>query len=153
MNGISKQPSGQRLTNAKRLVVIGKLIDHLSQSYYTTNELANKTGLTRKMIDTYRPLADKLIGENKIDRNVVRNLQVKRTYTIIEMLMKDLSKTTDDKLRQGYYNQIAKFSQHLALITGLNIETQVNVDQHQLVIIRANNNKRPIIDSPIEIAE
>ena len=143
---LTKQRSGERLTNAKRLVVIGKLVDYLSQGYYTTNQLSKMTGLTRKMIDTYRPLADELIGKQKIDRNVIRNLEIKRTYQIIEMLMQDLQKSTDDKTRVGYYNQIAKHSQHLALITGLNVETHVNVDHQQLVIIRADNSKRPVID-------
>lgn len=137
---------GQRLSNAQRLVAISKLAECLTESYYSTNELSKKTGLSRRTVDRYRPLVDDLIANQKIDRNVIRNLQVKRTYTIIEMLMKDLNKTKEDKLRQGYYNQIAKFSSHLALITGLNVETHVNVDQSQLVIIRADNSKKPIID-------
>jgi hypothetical protein len=32
-----------------------------------------------------------------------------------------------------------KASSHLALITGLNVETHVNVDQQQLVIIRSDS--------------
>ncbi len=144
---VTKQKPGQRLTNVKRMAVIAKLVDHLTKGYYSTYELAKMTGLTYKMVDTYRPLADELIGKNKLDRNVIRNLQLRRTYTVLEMLMKDLNKTEDDKLRQGYYNQIAKFSSHLALITGLNVETHVNVDHQQLVIIRADNAKKPVIET------
>lgn len=146
MDTLTRQPHGQRLSNAKRLVVIGKLIDHLSESYYSTSELSRMTGLTRKMIDTYRPLADEIIGKQKLDRNVIRNLQVKRTYRIIEMLMNDLKTCESIKDKTLIYNQIAKFSSHLALITGLNIETHVNVDHQQLVIIRADNTKKPVID-------
>lgn len=143
---VTKQRPGQRLTNAKRLVVVGKLADHLTRGYYTTNQLAKMTGLTRKMVDTYRPIVDELIARQKLDRNVIRNLQVKRTYTVIEMLMEDLKGAKSARERVGYYSQIAKFSQHLALITGLNVETHVNVDHQQLVIIRADNKKRPVID-------
>lgn len=161
-----KQPHGKRLDNAKRMVVIAKLFDELSAGYYSTNELAKRTGLTRKMIDTYRPLVDELIGKQKIDRNVIRHLEVKRVYSVIESLMQDLeeiNQTFDKtkvkeakripdfldrkiKAKTMIYNQIAKHSSRLALITGLNIETQVNVDQHQLVIIRANNKQKPVIN-------
>lgn len=139
-----KQPHGYRLTNAKRLVVIAKLVDQLSKGYYSTNQLAKMTGMTTKMVATYRPLADEVIAKQTPDRNVIRNLEIKRTYQIIEMLMQDLARTTEDKIRIGYYNQIAKHSQHLALITGLNIETQVTVDQKQLVIIRASDKHKTV---------
>lgn len=170
---VTKQRPGQRLNNAKRLVVISKLADYLTQGYYTTNELATKTGLTRKMIDTYRPMVDEVIGKQKLDRNVIRALQLKRTYQIIEKLIKDLEEIDqaykpavggDDLNAQSHigskikaktliYNQIAKFSSHLALITGLNVETHVNVDHQQLVIIRADNSKRPIMEINEEVKE
>lgn len=148
MNGtteLTRQKSGQRLTNTKRLVVIGKLIDHLSQGYYTTNELSRITGLTRKMVDTYRPVADDLIAKKTLNRNNIRNLQITRTYNIIEKLMGELDLCESIKEKTLIYNQIAKFSQHLALITGLNVETHVNVDHAQLVIVRADNGKKPVM--------
>jgi hypothetical protein len=146
---VTSKPNGGRLTNAKRTVLIAKMFDALSNGYMSTYALSKQLKVNRVTIDSYRPLVDELIGKQKIERNVIRNLQLKRTYNIIEMLMDDLKRSTDDKVRHGYYNQIAKFSQHLALITGLNIETQVNVDQHQLVIIRANNNKKPTVNEQI----
>lgn len=45
------------------------------------------------------------------------------------------------------YNQIYKFSSHLAQITGLNIETHVNVDPTKLVIIRSNTKKSDVIEA------
>jgi len=156
---IPRNASGKQLTNAKRQVVISKLYDYMTEGYHTTAELSRKTGLTRLTVDRYRGLVDELIGKQKIDRNVIRNLQIRRTYQIIESLMlelEDLNKTADRtdsngnsylakvssvKERTAIYSQIAKFSQHLALITGLNIETTVNVDHSKLVIIRANNSK------------
>ena len=148
---ITKQKSGQQLDNAKRLIVISKLVDYLSQGYYTTNALSKKTGLTRKMIDTYRPLADELISKQVLNRNNIRNLQVQRTYALIEQLMQDLKTCTSIKEKTLIYNQIAKFSQHLALITGLNVETHVNVDYQQLVIVRASGKKSSITNETGDI--
>lgn len=146
---LPKLKRGEKMNTTQKLVTLGKLIDYLSQGYYSTNELAQLTGLSRRTIDKYREEADRIIGSQKLDRNVIRSLQLKRTYNIIEMLMQDLKRCETIKEKTLIYSQIAKFSQHLALITGLNIETHVNVDHQQLVIIRADNNKAPkVIDVP-----
>lgn len=156
---ITPKKRGQQLQNAERLIVIAKLVEELSNGYMSTYALSKKLRLNRATIEAYRPLADKLITETRLDRGVIRNLQVRRTYKLIEMLMDDLKKIDSTPLdvstkmatKSKIYSQIAKFSQHLALITGLNVETQVNVNPKQLVIIRANNHKRPktdIIDQP-----
>lgn len=156
---ISKRTRGQQLQNAERLVVIGKLVDELSAGYMTTYALAKKLKLTRQMVDTYRPLADKLIAEHKIDRNIIRNLQVKRTYLLIETLMEDLKGAREVKERSLIYGSIYKFSSHLAMITGLNIETHVNIDPTKLVIIRAGKKKKAeqvdeqLLDAGKEIIE
>jgi|ERR1035437_5478719 hypothetical protein len=145
---IEKTPRGKNFTNAKRLVIIAKLIDYLAESYYSTNHLAKLTGFTRQVVDTYRPLADEVISKQVLNRNNIRNLQVKRTYKIIEMLMLDLQACESIKEKTLIYNAIAKFSQHLALITGLNVETHVNVDYQQLVIVRSNGKKNSITETP-----
>lgn len=134
---------GQALTNAQKATLIDKMLTKLESGYMSTNQLAKELQVSRRTIDRFRPMVDKRIADKQPDRSIIRNLQIQRTYKIIEMLMNDLNKTKDDKTRQGYYNQIAKFSSHLALITGLNIETQINVNQDQLVIIRADNAKQP----------
>jgi predicted transcriptional regulator len=141
---LTKSTNGKRFTNARRLVIIAKLIECLGENYYSTNELAKITGLTRATVDTYRPLADDVISKQVLNRNNIRNLQVKRTYRLIEMLMNDLKTCESIKEKTLIYSQIAKFSQHLALITGLNIETHVNVDYQQLVIVRSNGKKSSI---------
>ena len=89
-----------------------------------------------------RPTADELIGKMKLDRNAIRVLQIRRTYQLIEGLMTDLKGADTIKEKSMLYGNIFKFSSHLALITGLNVETQVNVDQKQLVIIRPAERKK-----------
>lgn len=151
---IEKGKRGQQMTNTKRFVVIHKLLEYLSESYYTTGKLAKLTGLSYKTVETYRPFVDRLLAERRVDRNTVRNLQVNRTYKMIERMVLDLDdieahiKDVGRKiqLKATIYGQIVKYSSHLALITGLNIETQVNVEQKQLVIIRAGNNSKPRVD-------
>lgn len=135
---VRKRTQGQRLQNAERMVIISKLVDHLCEGYQSTNALAKLLEVDRSTIEAYRPLADELIGKMKLDRNVIRNLQVRRTYKIIEMLMADLIECDGIKEKTLVYNQIAKFSQHLALICGLNTEVQVTADASQLVIIRSS---------------
>lgn len=139
----SRKGSYKRLINAERNVLISKLIDKLCEGYTSTNSLSKELHVSRGTIENYRPLADEIISKTKLDRNVIRNLQVKRTYKIIEMLIDDLKKTVSVKERSLLYNQIYKFSSHLALITGINIETHVNVDHQKLVIVRANNSGKP----------
>lgn len=108
----------------------------------STYALSKKLRLNRITVEAYRPLADNIIAKMKLDRNVIRNLQVRRTYELIEQLMVDLKASQSPKDRALYYNQIYKFSSHLALITGLNVETHVTVDPTKLVIIRANQRKK-----------
>lgn len=140
--GLTKHKRGQQLQNAERLVLIGKLVDLLSEGYMSTYALSKRLKIPKQTIDTYRPLADKLIAESTLDRNVIRNLQIKRTYLLIEELMTDLKqKKLSVKEKSLIYGSIYKFSSHLALITGLNVETHVNIDPTKLVIIRSNKAK------------
>jgi hypothetical protein len=134
---VAKKSRGQQLKVAERNVLISKLIDYLCEGYASTNSLAKKLRVSRATIEAYRPLADEIIAKTKLDRNVVRNLQVRRTYELIEMLMDDLRSSKSVKDRASIYGSIYKFSSHLALITGLNVETHVNVDPSKLVIIRS----------------
>jgi hypothetical protein len=133
------------LSVARRVVLIGKLFDAMTEGYQSTNALSKRLGVSRPTIDRYRPVVDDLITKTKLDRTQIRNLELQRAYKIIEMLMDDLNKSVEHKDRIGYYNQIAKHSSRIALITGLNVETQVTIDQKQLVIIRADTNKKPVI--------
>lgn len=145
MNSTQEMPKlsqGQQLQNAQRLIIIGKMVDLLCEGYISTNALAKQLKISRPTVERYRPLVDDIIAKTKLDRNVIRNLQVRRTYELIESLMLDLKATKGVKDRSLIYGSIYKFSSHLALITGLNVETHVNVDPTKLVIIRANRKKQ-----------
>lgn len=140
---------GKQLVAAERNVLISKMIDALCSGYSSTNSLSQKLKVSRMTVERYRPLADDVIGKFKLDRNVIRNLQVRRTYQIIEQLTQDLKSTKGAADRAKIYGSIYKFSSHLALITGLNVETHVNIDPTKLVIIRSGaRRKEPIEPSP-----
>ena len=165
MNGTTdtvRLTTGKQLTVARRNALISKMIDYMVEGYTSTNSLAKKLNCTRRTVDRYKPFADELISKQKFDRNAIRALQIRRTYQIIESLMdelKDLNEvitTVDDqgnehsykrssvKERTAIYSQIFKFSSHLALITGLNVETQVHVDAKKLVIVRSATGKNVV---------
>lgn len=139
---VTKKSRGQQLTVVERNITISKMIDLLCEGYMSTNALSKKLRIARGTVEAYRPLADEVIAKLKLDRNVIRNLQVRRTYELIEQLMSDLKECKDTKERSMIYGSIYKFSSHLALITGLNVETHVTVDPTKLVIIRANQKKQ-----------
>jgi hypothetical protein len=139
----ARKGSKKPLQVAERNVLISKMIDKLTAGYISTNALAKECRVSRETIERYRPLCDELIGKMNLDRNVVRNLQVKRTYDIIEQLMEDLKSSSSTADRAKIYASIYRFSSHLALITGLNVETHVNIDPTKLVIIRSNKKKAP----------
>lgn len=159
-----KKKRGQQLVNAERNVLISKLIDLMTEGYHSTNSLSKKLRVSRGTIENYKPLANELIAKMNFDRNTVRNLQIKRTYELIEQLIEDLKSIKLDKTnpqtlavsvksRALIYSNIHKFNSHLALITGLNIETHVTLDPTKLVIIRAKNpskGERTVIEQVIE---
>jgi DNA mismatch repair ATPase MutL len=138
---LTKKTRGQQFKNAERNVLIAKMLDILCEGYISTNAISKQLKISRVTVENYRPLVDDIIAKTKLDRNVIRNLQVRRTYELIEQLMTDLKETKDVKSRSLIYGSIYKFSSHLALITGLNVETHVNVDPTKLVIIRSNKRK------------
>lgn len=137
----SRKGSRKQLVNAERNVLIAKMVDMLSEGWVSSGKIAKQLRVNRQTVENYRPLADELIGKFKFDRNIIRNLQLKRTYLLIEQLMEDLKQTKGVKERSLIYGSIYKFSSHLALITGLNVETHVNIDPTKLVIIRANQKR------------
>lgn len=157
MNTTEKLPikkQGQQLKIAERNILVAKMLDKLCEGYISTYALSKELRVSRQTIDSYRPLVDEIIAKTKIDRNVVRNLQIKRTYELIEQLMIDLKGSNSVKDRALIYASIYKFSSHLALITGLNVETHVNVDPTKLVIIRSKQQKKPkdtVIDADVDL--
>lgn len=136
---IRKRKHGERLTKAERDDLIIELVKALQNGHTSTYELAKLLKVSGSTVDRLRPMADKVLLTTLPDRNTVRALEIQRTYRSMERLAMKLS---NEKLALDSYLRIDKsmqgWSKHLALITGLNIETKVNVNQKQLVITRAH---------------
>lgn len=136
--GITKRQRGHRLQNAERMVLISKLVDALCQGYRSTNSLAVLLKVDAATINTYRPLADEIIGKQKLDRNVIRNLEVQKLYTLTDKLIKSLDTETDKKYIMLTHDKIAKYTSLLASITGIGQEfTPTDEKGTRLVIVRA----------------
>lgn len=136
--GVIGRKRGEQLRNAERTVLITKLVDALCDGYQSNNALSNLLKVDVSTIQTYRPLADELIGKMKLDRNVIRNLQVQRLFRLVEGLMDDLKTETDKKYKLIIHDKIAKYCSLLASVTGINQEfTPTDEKGTRLVIVRA----------------
>ncbi len=138
---------GTRLTKIERQQLLLDLIDALQSGYMSKLSLARKLNVSRQTIDSLLPEAEAVFATVTKDRNIIRNLQVQRTYAMIDRLstkLDDPDKPPSLKEELAIHDKIIKYGQHLALITGLNVETHINVDHKQLVIIRpAQESKKP----------
>lgn len=130
---------GTRLTKIERQQLLLELIDALQSGYMSKLSLARKLNVSRQTIDSLLPEAEAVFATVTKDRNIIRNLQVQRTYAMIDRLstkLDDEEHKPSLKEELAIHDKIIKYGQHLALITGLNVETHINVDHKQLVIIR-----------------
>jgi len=138
MKSTAIRPRSQQMTSPERADLIASLVEHMLKGLYSDNKLAELCQVDRRTITRYKPAAIKIIGATKIDRANVRALQIQRVYTRLERLNAEFETEMTLKERMAVHGQITKLEQHLALITGLNVETKINVDHKQLVITRAH---------------
>lgn len=139
VTSLVKHKSGQQMLAAERLEFVGSLVEIMLQGLYSDNQLSKMLKADRRTVNKYKPAALKLISAAKLDQGNIRALQVQRAYNRIERLTLELdNKNITLKDRMAVHNQITKLEQHLALITGLNVETKINIDHKKLVITRAH---------------
>ena len=121
----------------EKLRLTFKLVDLLEEGVYTDFGLAKRLKVNLSAIRRYKPYALAIIQRAKLDRNVIRSREIAKTYRIIEQLTEDLQSAKTAKDKALYYAQIAKFSNHLALIAGLAYDSApVQPDASKLVIVR-----------------
>lgn len=136
---IIKRKQGQQLTADEKADLLADLVEHMLKGFYSDNKLAQLCNVDRDTIRRYKGSASKIIASTRIDRNNIRALQIQRVYTRLEALNTELEdKKLTVKEKMAIHGQITKLEQHLALITGLNVETKVNVNQRKLVIVKAH---------------
>ena len=133
----TKRKRGTHLLSDDKLRLTFSIVDLLEEGYTSENSIAKKLRVNTTTIRRYKPYALAVIGRAKLDRNTIRNKQIARTYRIIEQLTEDLQTAQSVKDRCLLYGTIVKYSNHLALITGLGYDNQVQqADPQRLVVIR-----------------
>jgi hypothetical protein len=123
-------------TSTEKMVLTQRLVELLEQGFHSDNSLAQKLGVNTTTVRRYKPHANEIIRSIKIDRSVIRNLQIQRVYKLVDGLTYDLENAETAREKHLIHSSIVKYCQHLALITGLNVESMLNVDPQKLVIIR-----------------
>lgn len=132
-----KRRRGVHLLTDEKMQLTFRIVDLLEEGIESELGLAKRLRVNTTTIRRYKPYALAVIQRAKLDRNIIRKKQIARTYRIIEQLTEDLKAAQSVRDRSLIYSTIAKYSNHLALITGLNYDSQVQqANAQQLVIVR-----------------
>lgn len=137
--GQIKRAPSQRFTTEEKLELSANLAELLTLGYASTNALARQLNVDNKTVERYLPLARKVLQQLVPSREDYRAEHIARLRNVCQMILDDLARLGEDGKayeRAALYRVLGQFMGQLALVTGLNVETQVNVDQKQLVIIR-----------------
>lgn len=138
-NYLIARTRGHKLTKREREELIIKLVDLLTTGYKTDSELAEQLQISRVTLNTLKPFADELLAVTADTQNVIRNQSIARVNRQIERITKHLE---DGKLtfkeQMFAISTFTRLQSHLAMITGLNVETKINIDHKRLVVIRAH---------------
>lgn len=132
------RPQGRNLTKAERDDLIVSIVTRLQKGYASNYRLARDLKVNDRTIQKLRPMADAIITEQIPDRGIIRSLEIAKTYEMVAYLADLLEKEKDHKRKMDISRSMLGWSKHMALITGLNVETKINVNQKQLVITRAH---------------
>lgn len=133
-----RKANGQ-LTVAGNVKVLAKVIDQLEQGYDTPGIIAKNLNIDHDAAKQYKKLAMEYFMGEGINRAAIRALQLSRANRYVQSLLNQITPDTTLTQRLQIHDRVIKWYQHIASITGLNIETTVNVDATKpLVIIRSS---------------
>ncbi|HVC36515.1 MAG TPA: hypothetical protein VNE40_03705 [Candidatus Dormibacteraeota bacterium] len=132
-----KRKQGQQLLTHEKMSLTERIVEAMEQGTLSIHGLAIKLGVNTTTIKRYKPYADRIYNNVKLDRAFIRNLQINRTMRLIERLTIELDSCKTIREKTLLYNQLSKYYQHIALITGIVSDSHhTNINQKQLVIIR-----------------
>jgi len=132
-----KRNQGQQLLTHEKMTLTERIVETMEQGTLSLHGLATKLGVNTTTIKRYKPYADRIYNNVKLDRTYIRNLQINRTMRLIERLTADLESCKTTREKTLVYNQLSKYYQHVAVISGIVSDAHhANVNQKQLVIIR-----------------
>lgn len=128
----------EKLTTDEATELIADLVDALLHGYVSDNQLSKDLKVSRTTIVRYKAKALKIISSTEIDQPQIRALHLQGLYQDLEELTMMLNEATSIKEKTSIYNQRNKVKQQIALISGLNVETKINLDHKQLVVIKSH---------------
>jgi len=143
---IVKRKQGQQLLTHEKMSLTERIVEAMEQGTLSIHGLATKLSVNTTTIKRYKPYSDHIYNNVKLDRTYNRNLQIERTMRIIERLTTDLETCKTIREKALIYNQICKYYQHVAVISGIVSDShQTNISQKQLVIIRPAKDKNKAV--------
>lgn len=142
LKSYQQKAPGKALNKAESIELITDLVELLLKGYISDNQLSKDLKVSRQTIVRYKDDAMKIISSASIDQPRIRALHLQGLYQDLEELTIMLETATSVKEKTSIYNQRNKVKQQIALISGLNVETKINLDHKQLVIIKSHPEER-----------
>ena len=147
----AKRKQGQQLLTTEKMALTMKLVELLEEGYFNDSSLAQRLGVNPTTVRRYRPHADRIIKSAILDRNVIRNLQIKRLFRLVDGLTNDLEKAETVHEKHKIHSSIIRYCQHLSQISGISVEVHLHNAPDKLVIIRPPKIVQVNIDSPTTV--
>jgi hypothetical protein len=145
MNSVTntvKRKRGHQLLTDEKLKLTQDLVEVLQEGFYTDSALARKLNINQSTVKRYRPAAEGIIRSVKLDRSAIRNLQLQRSFKLVEGLVHDLEQAESTKEKRLIHSSIIKYFQHIGAIAGITTDSRVEITENrQLVIIRPSPTK------------
>lgn len=116
--------------------MVERMADLLTMGVPSQRQMAIELNTTHTTIKKYLPLARQLLNAMVPNRDDYRAEHIARLRYLCRKAMDDLDKCEKPYERAHLYRVVGQFMGQLALVTGLNVETTVNVEAQPLVIIR-----------------
>ena len=129
-----------RLNQTERVTLTDNIYEAMERGVHSVNGLSKELGVARTTIRRYKPYADKRYEAIKINKPGLRALELHRAMRHREWLIERLEACKTIKEQMAVSNQIAKFSQLIAITGGIGTEAKnvTNIDYKQLVITRSH---------------
>lgn len=129
---------GTRLSTAEKMTLTERIAELMGDGINSVHGLASRLNVNTTTVKRYKPYAERLYGHVSISsRTYHRNLQIRRTLAMVELLTIDLEAAQTTKEKMLIHNQLVKYYHLTALLSGILYEAKEQPTGHrQLVIVR-----------------
>jgi hypothetical protein len=133
-----KRRRGTQLSTAEKMALTERIAKLMGDGIDSIHGLALRLNVNTTTVRRYKPYAERLYGHVSINsRTYHRNLQIRRTLAMVELLTIDLEAAQTVKEKMLIHNQLVKYYHLMALLSGILYEAKEQPTGHgQLVIVR-----------------